>query len=501
MATKEKYSFTLNGVPYKDISGYISRYSKDTINIGVSGTAQMIRQWFKHHYPNLPAKGYIWVQSDSYSGGDSIRVYLNNPPSFFYEQVNRELNTIFEEGKFDGMTDSYTYTKGTETSDDGKKVDYGTKYLFVENRKPYGAETPDLTPADWERALKQQSEKPNPMPKPRQTGRTSNYSMGDTLMECSGWTISKKTLSDGRVVYNAKINPSTAKNRSDWNTIKGEIYTETGFKWGRFGAFEKWGTIASESFVVQKLCEILGKYYDGGNQSTPPPQQPSTDPSLPESGKKVEVNVNGMWFGEYDNQNEAYEAVNEEARASKYEPIIFFSVGTDKPVIKFTVLSRPFEYGEKWEVPPAYGNMLQDELIKLGFVVHVTPNGESLIVSKPNSAKYTLTDNGGEFNLDKSDKYLLSINYRFTDRRTGDIILPSPTELAKTISYIVDDETDRGNNNIPQQQQPTPPAPSEGGKMSKQDIEKAIKGLQILAAKGNANAQKAIKGLQILLNK
>jgi hypothetical protein len=36
---------------------------------------------------------------------------------------------------------------------------------------------------------------------------------------------------------------------------------------------------------------------------------------------------------------------------------------------------------------------------------------------------------------------------------------------------------------------------------SKEDIEKAIKGLQYLADKGNEKAIKAIKGLQYLLNK
>jgi len=42
---------------------------------------------------------------------------------------------------------------------------------------------------------------------------------------------------------------------------------------------------------------------------------------------------------------------------------------------------------------------------------------------------------------------------------------------------------------------------NEAPKKSKEDIEKAIKGLQFLADKGNEKAKKAIIGLKILLNK
>lgn len=93
-------------------------------------------------------------------------------------------------------------------------------------------------------------------------GKRVDYPMGDVLKDCAGWTIYKKVLPDGRIVYNAKIKPETAPNRDDWNAIKGEVYTGAGFKWGKFGAFEKWGEIPEQEMIINKLCEILGKYYD-----------------------------------------------------------------------------------------------------------------------------------------------------------------------------------------------------------------------------------------------
>ena len=241
---KEKISFTLDGVKYTDIAAYTyGGDRRDSYNVGVSGTAQMVRQWMKQKYPSIPTRNYYWVQSDSYAGGDSIRVYLNDAPKEFYEKLNKELNDKFEEGKFDGMTDSYSYNKSAEKSAEGMVIDYGTKYLFVNNYKPSDSDAPSV---DWESVLSQKSA-PSAPARTSPSGQRPSYPVGEVLKDCAGWTIYKKTLPDGRIVYNAKIKPDTPKNKGDWNEIKGEIYVQTGFKWGRFGAFEKWGVIASEA--------------------------------------------------------------------------------------------------------------------------------------------------------------------------------------------------------------------------------------------------------------
>ncbi len=213
--------------------------------------------------------------------------------------------------------------------------------------------------------------------------------MGEMLDDCSGWSIFKKTLPDGRIVYNAKIKAETPKNRGDWATIKGEIYTDTTFKWGRFGAFERWGNIPNESETIEKLCQILGKYYESGEQPAPS-EEPKVDPSLPEVGDRFFVKTEGG--------------------QTIYE-IMKMEMGT--------VFVQPD--GSEWDVP-----------------------------------------------------------YSFADAKNN---------FAEGRWVKIQDEE--------AEETPAPEAP----KKSKEDIEKAIKGLQFLADKGNEKAKKAIIGLKILLNK
>jgi hypothetical protein len=202
---KEKFSFNLNGIKYTDISG--SKYSgRNTVYVSVAGTAQMIRQYLKQKYPNLPSKNYVWVQSESYANGNSIRVYLNNPPEDFENKLRLDLRTKFQEGNFDGMTDSYNYSKSDEKSAEGDNFSYGTKYLFVNNRKPYDSDAPEV---DWSFLTKESA--PAKSSTPRTTpSQPKSYPMGEVLKDCSGWIIYKKTLPDGRIVYNAKIKPETS---------------------------------------------------------------------------------------------------------------------------------------------------------------------------------------------------------------------------------------------------------------------------------------------------
>jgi hypothetical protein len=570
MRAKDKYSFVLDGIKYSDISGYISQYSKDNIVTGVAGTAQMVRQYLKQKYPNIPAKDYVWVNSRSFANGNSIDVYLNNAPEDFYIELKRELNARIEYGKVDVMTDTYTYTKSTETTEDGRKVDYGTKYMSVDNRKPYDSKSPDLTPEDWKRALKKQSQQANPMPKPQRTGRTSGYSMGDTLMECSGWTISKKTLPDGRVVYNAKINPSTGKNTSDWNTIKGEIYTETAFKWGRFGAFEKWGTIASEAAVVQKLCEILGKYYDGGTLSNAPQQEPTGDPSLPDVGDKFKVKT--------EVGGKIYEIVGMAMGSVDVKPIdedwvTQFGFTEVKDNFKEGRWVKVKDYNSVPSQPQSTSNIPPNP--KLDFVRINYPEGSGAYISlyPREFASFTeatkfIADNIGELEDSGYDKHGVEWKWKFDEEVQEDRwdigILNNPNKytnfwakenmqsmcyqawmkdtnninsdfesddefVAETLGkegYELNDEqfnalltelltgykqdVSRFKYNTPQERlerfKSVYPktyklfnSPSTG--KSKQDIEKAIKGLQYLADNGNEKAIKAIKGLKYLLNK
>jgi hypothetical protein len=481
---KEKISFTIDGIKYTDISVYTYKGNDRTkYNASVSGTAQMVRQWMKQKYPNIPTRNYYWVQSESYSGGDSIRIYLNNAPKDLYEKLNKELNDKFEEGKFDGMTDSYSYTKSAETSEEGLVIDYGTKYLFVNNYKPSDSDAPSV---DWDAVLSQKSTPTKPStPSPTPSGEKKSYTMGEVLKDCAGWIITKKVLPDGRIVYNAKIKPDTSKNKVDWNIIKGEIYVDTGFKWGRFGAFEKWGQIASEAFVVNKLCEILGKYYDGSDLPAPEPQpEPETNKNI------LGLYVNGEFIQNVSSQAEAYEILSNNFGSAALQTKIdnnqvYFNMSRNR----IDLIRDSYVYGKKWGVPEKYGNELQFAFIDKGYMVYVASKKNSLVVYKISMANdgVIINDNGGEFNLDRYgyNENIGSVNYEIDGNPVSTV----------TLAYSIDDIVTAFFKNQKEEDAPKPET------KYKEDIEKAIKGLQYLADKGNEKAINAIKGLKYLLNK
>jgi len=274
MATpKEKFSFSINGVKYTDIKGKIM---SDILYINVGGTSQMILQWMKQKYPNIPKQNYYWIKSKPFANGNSIDVYLNNAPDTFANELKNELEAHFERS-IKHYASQYSATKIADNTDEGQKISYGTKYFFLTNFTPSGVKSED---ADWD--ILNQPTKTSKTMATKSSATKSSYAIGEVLKDCAGWIVSKKTLPDGRVVYSAKIKPDTPVNKDQWQEIKNEIYTQTGFKWGRFGAFEKWGVIASEAAVVDILCKILDKYYPTQSQTQSPqvqsPKQPQEEP-------------------------------------------------------------------------------------------------------------------------------------------------------------------------------------------------------------------------------
>lgn len=187
------------------------------------------------------------------------------------------------------------------------------------------------------------------------TSKSSNsekkqWDKGELMRECAGWKIYKKTLPDGRIVHNIYKNPETPANKEKWDEIKGSIYTDTGFKWGRFGAFEKWGIIVGEENMYDKVCEILSAYYTSK----------TTD--------KKEEEQNYVLF----------------------------------------------EYGKSWEVDDADGIVLVNELKLKGYeIFYKSNNPKEINIQLLDYPEMTITDNGGEFNLtDAKDKFhIASVGY------------------------------------------------------------------------------------------
>ncbi len=96
--------------------------SSATVYAGQVLAAKNIRRELKAAFPKVKFS----VRSESYTGGDNINVGWTDGPTV--EQVEK-ITAKYSGGDFDGMTDSYNYSRSPWT-----EVYGSTKYLF-ENRK------------------------------------------------------------------------------------------------------------------------------------------------------------------------------------------------------------------------------------------------------------------------------------------------------------------------------------------------------------------------------
>ena len=255
MASEVKSDFLINGVKYTDIKSRIDARTNE-IKIGVSGTAQMIRQWIKQKYPNIPSSDYAWVKSRKFANGNAIDIYLNYAPDDVVNKINSELEQNFEYGSYHFQQKSSSKVK--DKTDEGKEINYGTKYISVQNFPPSEVSAPTV---DWG-VLTQAPKKAAKTFIPKSSsGSGKTFDRGELISDCAGWEVNKKLYANGKILYSANKKPNTPKNKTDWSVIKGEVLTETGFSYSKYGNFQKFGQIASEAFVIAKLCEILGKYY------------------------------------------------------------------------------------------------------------------------------------------------------------------------------------------------------------------------------------------------
>tara|TARA_E500000331_G_scaffold160142_1_gene155223 strand:- start:10540 stop:10998 length:459 start_codon:yes stop_codon:yes gene_type:complete len=119
--------------------------------MSVGGVGSVIRQVHKQ----LKDKGLmsfdkLWVKTENYAGGNSVRVYLLNPTKETQELSDTLMN-LFQYGNFNGMIDLYEYspssTRPVLVLEDGRKVEVTSKYNFSKNEPPYGCkEYYDLYP-------------------------------------------------------------------------------------------------------------------------------------------------------------------------------------------------------------------------------------------------------------------------------------------------------------------------------------------------------------------
>ena len=110
------------------------------ISIGRKECPVIAKQFMKAKYPHL----LVWGSSETFANGNSASVYVCNPDGSDMDVKSKEWNEInsfirqMSGGRYDGWSESYEYGEPGK-SDNGTKLDFGTKYLHVENKAPHGS--------------------------------------------------------------------------------------------------------------------------------------------------------------------------------------------------------------------------------------------------------------------------------------------------------------------------------------------------------------------------
>lgn len=344
----------------------------------------------------------------------------------------------------------------------------------------------------------------------RRSTKTASRNDGEMVKDCSGWSITKKNLEDGRVVYNANIKSDTPKNKGDWAAIKGDVYVETNFKWNvKFQKFERWGQIENQDEVIEKLCQVLAKYYEGGEKPVPAPEAPKTptpDSSLPqtpapEEDKSIPANpkleyCRIIWaegFAEYaDKFPKDFSSFTEMTKFIADNIKKVPDRGYDKHGVEWKwkfdedVDTDRFDVSQSEANPFKYPNLYASEKLRILCYLAWAIDTDAMYENSDEFYAVTLGKEGLELDDEQFNK-MLDGYLTYFRQRDNRFKYNTPEERLERFKEVYPKLYSLFN--------------SPAQKKSKADIEKAIKGLQFLADKGNDKAKKAIIGLKILLNK
>lgn len=130
-----KVSFSDKGFNFKNIP--VKGNPEDGyFYFAMGGVSSIVRQFMKQKFPGVKFQ----ISTDSFSGGDSVGVYLNpmNVTKEQYKEISGELQARFEYGKFNSMEDIYEYSQDAPNFEFiGRKIN--TKYMQVRHYPKYGS--------------------------------------------------------------------------------------------------------------------------------------------------------------------------------------------------------------------------------------------------------------------------------------------------------------------------------------------------------------------------
>ena len=118
---------------------YVS--SSDWTYMTIGGVGSVVRQ-IHNQLKKVGKMSFdkLWVKTESYSGGNSVRIYLLNPSEETYE-LSKSLMNIFQYGQFNGMIDLYenspSDTQPLLTFENGREIEVSSKYNMTHNKPPY----------------------------------------------------------------------------------------------------------------------------------------------------------------------------------------------------------------------------------------------------------------------------------------------------------------------------------------------------------------------------
>jgi hypothetical protein len=250
---------------------------------------KLLREYIKKKYPNykfsVTRTNYNSIDVDlleaDFDAFISNLKYTNVNP--FYIQNDSNLTDVAKKV----MQDIYDFLEPNELKfDDG----YHKNYNFYLT----------LHVGTYQKPYKKIDKKSYPSKSGFSSSTPQKYDKGTLITTCGGWELFKATTKNGKVVYNAYKLASTPLNKLEWNVIKGDIYTQSGFKY-QYNAFTKWGEIDDKR--IDRLCELLDKYYKSqgtGNvpTTTPTPKAQTTTQLLTTpkvlDKKDIEIRIKGI---------------------------------------------------------------------------------------------------------------------------------------------------------------------------------------------------------------
>jgi len=145
-AIKKKFSTVINvlGADYKVNLTAMSWYKGKGFYLNVANVSSAMKQVMNAmRKSGLVSFTKMWAVSESYSGGNSVRANLYGADENTADTL-KKLGWAFSSGSFDGMTDMYEYKNGLKVEFNGEMLNLNAKYVFTENRPPFGTPEYDM---------------------------------------------------------------------------------------------------------------------------------------------------------------------------------------------------------------------------------------------------------------------------------------------------------------------------------------------------------------------